>query len=206
LPNPEGRAGLWDFSSSLGIVSLFFASFLVYSQIVEKKPLTVKNYCIFLRYDSRTGTHNVKKEYRDVSICGAVQQMCMQLRFCFFLVSIRSLSSDYDSFTDNEMASRHAAQRTGIHIISASRMPAKLCERQNVKAFHVCRFPFPYFKKSRVSSVFLEHEAEIPTSPPQDAPVTQGLPHYFQSFALVDHLLVVWFSHSNCPFSTPHVE
>jgi large subunit ribosomal protein L18Ae len=35
----------------------------------------VKNFGILLRYDSHTGTHNVYKEYRDVTICGAVEQM-----------------------------------------------------------------------------------------------------------------------------------
>jgi ribosomal protein L20A (L18A) len=205
LPNTQSGAGLLDISSSLGIVSLFFSSFLVISQIIEKKPLTVKNYCIFLRYDSRTGTHNVKKEYRDVSICGAVQQMCMHLRFCFFLASVCPLLS-LVSFSDNEMASRHAAQRTGIHIISASRMPAKLCERQNVKAFHVCSFCFPPFRKSCASSPFSEHKAEIPTSPPKDAPVAQGLPHCVQSFPLVDYLLVVCFSLANGTSCAPHLE
>ena len=36
----------------------------------------MKNYGIWLRYDSRSGTHNMYKEYRDVSLDGAVQQMC----------------------------------------------------------------------------------------------------------------------------------
>ena len=43
-------------------------------QLLEKHPLKVKNYGIFLRYDSRSGTHNMYKEYRDVTITGAVLQ------------------------------------------------------------------------------------------------------------------------------------
>ena len=39
---------------------------------------------------------------------------------------------------DAEMASRHAAQRTGIHIISVTRLRTKDCKRPNVTAFHVC--------------------------------------------------------------------
>jgi len=35
------------------------------------------------------------------------------------------------------MASRHAAQKTGIHIVSVKRLMAKDCKRANVKAFHV---------------------------------------------------------------------
>ncbi|KAA6401926.1 MAG: putative 60S ribosomal protein L18a [Streblomastix strix] len=88
-------------------------------EIREKKPLTVKNYGILLKYDSRTGTHNVYKEYRDITIGGAVDQMY------------------------NEMASRHAAHKTTIHIISAVRLTSKLCKRPNVTAFHSNKLKFP---------------------------------------------------------------
>ena len=44
------------------------------SQLLEKHPLKVKNYGIWLRYDSRSGTHNMYKEYRDVTITSAVLQ------------------------------------------------------------------------------------------------------------------------------------
>ena len=41
---------------------------------MEKKPLKVKNFGIWLRYDSRSGTHNQYREYRDLSSSGAVTQ------------------------------------------------------------------------------------------------------------------------------------
>ena len=44
-------------------------------QIFEKKPTTIKNFGIWLRYQSRTGYHNMYKEYRDVTLNGAVEQM-----------------------------------------------------------------------------------------------------------------------------------
>jgi large subunit ribosomal protein L18Ae len=44
-------------------------------QIVEKRPSTVSNYGIWMRYDSRTGHHNMYREYRDVSVNGAVSKM-----------------------------------------------------------------------------------------------------------------------------------
>ena len=43
-------------------------------QVLEKSPLKVKNYGVWLRYDSRSGTHNMYKEYRDVTITSAVLQ------------------------------------------------------------------------------------------------------------------------------------
>ena len=44
-------------------------------QIFEKKPTTIKNFGIWVRYQSRTGYHNMYKEYRDVTLNGAVEQM-----------------------------------------------------------------------------------------------------------------------------------
>lgn len=44
-------------------------------QIHEKRPQKVKNFGIWIRYDSRSGTHNMYKEYRDMSRCDAVQSL-----------------------------------------------------------------------------------------------------------------------------------
>jgi Ribosomal proteins 50S-L18Ae/60S-L20/60S-L18A len=46
-----------------------------YLQIFERKPTTVKNYGIWVRYMSRTGFHNMYKEYRDTTLNGAVEQV-----------------------------------------------------------------------------------------------------------------------------------
>lgn len=48
-------------------------------QIVESDPTTVKNFAVWIRYDSSTGTHNMMKEYRDTTVCGAVDQMYEEL-------------------------------------------------------------------------------------------------------------------------------
>lgn len=47
-----------------------------YQKIFERKPMKVKNFGILLRYNSRTGTHNLYKEFRDTSRTGAVNQLC----------------------------------------------------------------------------------------------------------------------------------
>jgi large subunit ribosomal protein L18Ae len=62
-------------------------------QIFERNPTTIKNYGIWLRYQSRTGYHNMYKEYRDTTLNGAVEQMY------------------------NEMASRHRVRSPCIQII-----------------------------------------------------------------------------------------
>ncbi|KAG8488990.1 hypothetical protein CXB51_017015 [Gossypium anomalum] len=47
---------------------------LVSYKIFEKNPTKIKNYGIWLRYQSRTGYHNMYKEYRDTTLNGAVEQ------------------------------------------------------------------------------------------------------------------------------------
>jgi len=55
---------------------------LCFKQVYEKKPLTIKNFGIWLRYDSRSGTHNMYREYRDLTTGAAVTQCCECLRLC----------------------------------------------------------------------------------------------------------------------------
>lgn len=49
-------------------------------QVHEKTPLKVKNFGIWLRYDSRSGTHNMYREYRDLTTSGAVTMCCESTR------------------------------------------------------------------------------------------------------------------------------
>merc|ERR1719163_1301590 len=75
------------------------------SEIYEKKSTSLKNFGIFLRYDTRTHTVNMYKEYRDVSLCGAVAQMYI------------------------EMSGRHSARSETIQIIRTSRLEASELKR-----------------------------------------------------------------------------
>ena len=68
----------------------YFAS--SWKQIHERKPLKVKNFGIWIRYDSRSGTHNMYKEYREMSRTDAVQALYQ------------------------DMASRHRARFRTIHV------------------------------------------------------------------------------------------
>jgi large subunit ribosomal protein L18Ae len=52
---------------------------LTLNEIREKNANIVRIYGITIRYNSRSGTHNMYKEYRDVSVCGAVEQMYAEL-------------------------------------------------------------------------------------------------------------------------------
>ena len=44
-------------------------------KVTEKRPTKVKNFAIWIRYDSRSGTHNMLKEYREMSRTEAVDAL-----------------------------------------------------------------------------------------------------------------------------------
>ena len=49
------------------------------SEIFEKNSNNIKNYGIYFRYLTRTDTVNMYKEYRAVTLCGAVSQLYIDL-------------------------------------------------------------------------------------------------------------------------------
>lgn len=62
------------------------------TQILERKPLKVKVFGIWIRYDSRSGTHNMYKEFRELSRADAVKALYQ------------------------DMAARHRARFRSIHV------------------------------------------------------------------------------------------
>ena len=70
-------------------------------EIFEAKATNVKNYGIVLRYTSKVGIVNMYKEYRDVTLCGAVSQLY------------------------TEMAAKHKAIADTIHIVKATTVADK---------------------------------------------------------------------------------
>ena len=92
-------------------------------QIPEKSPIKIKNFGIWLRYDSRSGTHNMYREYRDLSVSGAVTQ-------CY-----------------RDMGARHRARAHSIQIIKVEVVEAANCRRPQVKQFHDSKIRFPLPKR-----------------------------------------------------------
>ncbi|KXS11635.1 ribosomal protein L18ae [Gonapodya prolifera JEL478] len=102
----------------LGSVSLTRLCF----QIFEKKPTTVKNYGVWLRYDSRSGTHNMYKEYRELNRADAVSS-CYQ-----------------------DMAARHRARFSSIQIIRVATVKTADLRRAYTQqlAEPNLKFPLPH--------------------------------------------------------------
>ncbi|KAE8722957.1 60S ribosomal protein L18a [Hibiscus syriacus] len=119
----RAKSKFWYFLRKLKKVKKSNGQVLAINEIFEKNPTKIKNYGIWLRYQSRTGYHNMYKEYRDTTLNGAVEQMY------------------------TEMASRHRVRFPCIQIIKTATIPAKLCKRDNTKQFHNSKIKFPLVVK-----------------------------------------------------------
>jgi len=89
---------------------------------VHERVKNVKNFGIFLRYVSRSGVHNMYKEYRATTLVGAVEQMYA------------------------EMASRHRARFSNIHIIKTLEL-TESPKRADVAQFSKEGIKFPVFSR-----------------------------------------------------------
>uniref|UniRef100_A0A803JS74 Large ribosomal subunit protein eL20 n=1 Tax=Xenopus tropicalis TaxID=8364 RepID=A0A803JS74_XENTR len=73
------KSRFWYFVSQLKKMKKSSGEIVYCGQVYEKTPLKVKNFGIWLRYDSRSGTHNMYREYRDLTTAAAVTQCCCGL-------------------------------------------------------------------------------------------------------------------------------
>merc|ERR1719353_2259093 len=69
----------WYFIHAVRKMKKTTGEILDVNEIVEPDPTQIKNFAVWIRYDSSTGTHNMMKEYRDNTLCGAVDQMYEEL-------------------------------------------------------------------------------------------------------------------------------
>lgn len=70
------RSKFWYFISQLKKMKKSQGEIVSCQEIFEKKPLQIKNFGVWLRYDSRSGTHNMYREYRDLTVTAAVTACC----------------------------------------------------------------------------------------------------------------------------------
>eukprot|EP00804_Cyclotella_cryptica_P004593 CCRYP_006933-RA/>CCRYP_006933-RA protein AED:0.26 eAED:0.26 QI:0/1/0.5/1/0/0/2/886/156 len=111
-PNPTtAKSKFWYFMRQFRKMKKTTGEILDCVEITEKNSRTVKNYGIWLRYDSRSGTHNMYREYRDLKLTGAISQL-------------------YD-----EMAGRHRTRPRSIQIIRTATVAAKDLKRPNGAQF-----------------------------------------------------------------------
>jgi len=117
------KSRFWYYLRKLRKVKKAAGELVGINQIREKKPLKVKNFGIWLRYDSRSGTHNMYKEFRELSRAEAVHA-CYQ-----------------------DMAARHRARFRSVQILQVAEIE-KIADvrRPHIKQLLVSklRFPLPH--------------------------------------------------------------
>lgn len=117
------KSRYWYFLQKLHKVKKASGEVVSVNVIAESHPTKVKNFGIWIRYDSRSGIHNMYKEYRDVTRVGAVETMYQDL------------------------AARHRARFRSIHILKVVELEkADDVKRQYVRQFLAkdLKFPLPH--------------------------------------------------------------
>ncbi|KAL8738509.1 MAG: hypothetical protein Q9181_000720 [Wetmoreana brouardii] len=129
----EGQEGKWrDHKPQRGTMNLRSTI-----SIHEKRPQRVKIFGIWIRYDSRSGTHNMYKEYREMSRTDAVEALYQ------------------------DMAARHRARFRSIHILKV----VEIEKTDDVKRPYIkqlltknLKFPLPHrVPKATSSKLFAAH-------------------------------------------------
>ncbi|KAJ8609038.1 hypothetical protein CTAYLR_008706 [Chrysophaeum taylorii] len=116
------RSRFWYFMHQYRKMKKTTGEILDVNELREKNPNIIKNYAIWLRYNSRSGTHNMYREYRDLTLTGAVNQMY------------------------SEMAGRHRARPRSIQIIRTATIKDKDVKRPATLQFVKpnVKFPLPH--------------------------------------------------------------
>ncbi|KAH9962170.1 60S ribosomal protein L18A [Russula dissimulans] len=129
------KSRFWYFLRKLKKVKKANGEIIGVNVIHEKKPLKVKNFGIWIRYDSRSGTHNMYKEFRELTRANAV----------------KSLYQD--------MAARHRARFRSIHILRV----VEIEKTEDIRRPYIrqllepkLRFPLPH-RVGKSRSTFAAH-------------------------------------------------
>ena len=113
------KSRFWYFMHQMRKMKKTTGEILDVNEITEKNTRTVKNYGVWIKYNSRSGTHNMYREYRDTSLNAAIDTMY------------------------NDMAGRHRARNKSIQIIRTATVAAKDCKRVSSTQFHDSKIRFP---------------------------------------------------------------
>ncbi|KAF9731136.1 ribosomal L18ae protein family [Paraphaeosphaeria minitans] len=128
------KSRFWYFLGKLRKIKKANGEIVSVNQIHEKRPQKVKNFGIWIRYDSRSGTHNMYKEYREMSRTDAVDALYQ------------------------DMAARHRSRFRSIHILKVVEVEKTAdIRRPYMKQLLVknLKFPLPHrVNKSASKKIF----------------------------------------------------
>ena len=127
------KSRFWYFLARLRKIKKANGEVVSLSKIAEKRPTKVKNFGIWIRYDSRSGTHNMYKEYREMSRCDAIET------------------------TYQDMAARHRARFRSVHILKAVEIEkTEDIRRPYIKQLFTknLKFPLPHRIPKKSTKIF----------------------------------------------------
>eukprot|EP01039_Chlorochromonas_danica_P004739 gene4739-5189_t len=113
------KSRFWYFMHQMRKMKKTTGEILDVNEIAEKKATYIKNFGIWVKYNSRSGTHNMYREYRDTNLNSAVDNLY------------------------NDMAGRHRSRFRSIQIIRTATVAAKDCKRVSSLQFHKSDIKFP---------------------------------------------------------------
>mmetsp|Transcript_11690 Transcript_11690/g.29556 ORF Transcript_11690/g.29556 Transcript_11690/m.29556 type:complete len:181 (-) Transcript_11690:145-687(-) len=113
------RSKFWYFIKRIKRVKKANGQIIAVNEIFEKNPTEINNYGVWIRVLSRTGYYNMFKEYRDVTMNGAIDQLYQDL------------------------AARHRLRSSSIQIIKTKVLADDECKRPNILQFHADNLAFP---------------------------------------------------------------
>merc|ERR1712010_156282 len=113
------KSRFWKFLSYYKKINKKAGEIVECKEVPERHPGCVKNFGIWVRYDSRSTTENMYREYRDTGLGGAVTQMY------------------------RDMGARHRARPGSIQVLKAKRINTTECRRPQNKAMHNFNIKFP---------------------------------------------------------------
>ncbi|CAM9181520.1 unnamed protein product [Ectocarpus fasciculatus] len=113
------RSRFWYFMHQMRKMKKTTGEILDVNEITEKNTRYVKNYGFWLKYNSRSGIHNMYREYRDTSLTAAIDTLY------------------------NDMAGRHRSRNRSIQVIRTAVVAPKDCKRDSTIQFHDSKLKFP---------------------------------------------------------------
>jgi large subunit ribosomal protein L18Ae len=113
------KSRFWYFLRQLKKVRKVNGEILRLTLRSNTSPTKIKNFGIWVRYDSRSGSHNMYREYRDVKVANAVTS-------CY-----------------RDMGARHRARPGSIQIMKVAEVHSSKCKRKHIKQFHDSKIKFP---------------------------------------------------------------
>jgi large subunit ribosomal protein L18Ae len=122
----QAKSRFWYFIRFLKNVKKAHGEVMACDEVFDRKPTKIKNFAIWLRYNSRSGSHNMYREYRDLKTAGAVTQMY------------------------RDMGSRHRARAHAIQVMRVEEIAAKQCKRVGITQFHDTKIQFPLLHRVKM--------------------------------------------------------